>query len=196
MCYGRISVSFLYKGKDSKRKDSAESSSTSMLAPVETATEATAELTKLSPTEEPQSHQFARTHFRSATVCDYCNKKVHVIICKTKGLYYVDCFPVWFAFLLLQIWLKEAYMCCLCSMKCHKKCHERCMANTVCRGLPEVRFAESIANQNLQRSNNSSTPEIITTESEPTKILSNECDDEDESSSRKHLTCENTVTET
>ena len=79
MCYGRISVSFLYKGKDSRRKDSTESSSMSVLPPIETATEATAELTKLSPTEEPQSHQFARTHFRSATVCDYCNKKVSLL---------------------------------------------------------------------------------------------------------------------
>lgn len=30
----------------------------------------------ISPTDETQPHRFIRTHFRSATICDYCNKKV------------------------------------------------------------------------------------------------------------------------
>ncbi|CAG7832375.1 unnamed protein product [Allacma fusca] len=151
MCYGKISMSFMYKsGEDtSKKNDSLDSlSSSSVISPVETAVEASPESAKVSPSEEPQSHQFVRTHFRSATVCDYCNKK---------------------------IWLKEAYTCRVCDMKCHKKCHERCVANTVCRGYSSQYHAG-----HLQISN-SNNPEIITTDIEP---HAGENDDDDDSHDR------------
>lgn len=82
MCYGKVSLSFLFKIKDdiSKRKDSADSCSSGTAIPhIEIGEEALAmptSVNNLSPTDEPQTHQFIRTHFRNATVCDYCNKKV------------------------------------------------------------------------------------------------------------------------
>lgn len=82
MCYGKVSLSFLFKVKEdmSKRKDSGDSCSSGSAIPhIEIGEEAitvTMSASNLSPSEDPQSHQFIRTHFRSATICDYCNKKV------------------------------------------------------------------------------------------------------------------------
>ena len=72
-CYGKLSVSFMYKPIDEglKRKDSMDSVSS-----IETGVDASIEATKLSPSEESQAHEFVRTHFRNATSCDFCNKKV------------------------------------------------------------------------------------------------------------------------
>lgn len=133
MCYGKISVSFLFKSDEdsasNKRRDSVDSTSSGG-PPIEIATDALSETNNLSPTEDFQSHHFVRTNFRTYTVCDYCNKK---------------------------IWLKEAFACRICQMKCHKKCNDRCIANTICRGEG---FYPSITNM---KNPNQITPEIITT---------------------------------
>jgi hypothetical protein len=86
MCFGKISLSFLFKPDEedlSKRRDSLDSLAAT--APIEIATDALSE-NNLSPTEEyHQIHQFTRTNFRNATVCDYCNKKVcltmSIVVC-------------------------------------------------------------------------------------------------------------------
>ncbi|XP_071125870.1 PDZ domain-containing protein 8-like [Mytilus edulis] len=50
-------------------------------------------------------HDFTATQFTSATYCHFCGKK---------------------------IWLKDAFLCCMCSMICHKKCVVRCQTQTLC----------------------------------------------------------------
>lgn len=51
------------------------------------------------------AHEFVSTHFHSATVCNFCSKK---------------------------IWLKVAFQCQSCAMICHKKCISRCQNQTSC----------------------------------------------------------------
>ncbi|XP_067124467.1 PDZ domain-containing protein 8 isoform X2 [Centruroides vittatus] len=51
------------------------------------------------------AHEFISTHFHSATVCNFCSKK---------------------------IWLKVAFQCQSCAMICHKKCISRCQNQTSC----------------------------------------------------------------
>ncbi|XP_022252758.1 PDZ domain-containing protein 8-like [Limulus polyphemus] len=51
------------------------------------------------------NHDFIGTHFHSATLCNFCDKK---------------------------IWLKVAFQCRTCAMICHKKCIAKCQAQSLC----------------------------------------------------------------
>lgn len=54
---------------------------------------------------EKGKHDLILTNFETATYCNFCGKK---------------------------IWLKQAYLCSLCKMKCHKKCAEKYQTETLC----------------------------------------------------------------
>ena len=81
MCYGKVTLSFLYKSTEdiSKRKASLDSAGISgSISNLDLGPDGISmDQSLLSPSnEEPQGHLFVRTHFRSCTLCDYCNKKV------------------------------------------------------------------------------------------------------------------------
>jgi len=79
MCYGKLTLSFQFKSTDDpKRKASVESASspTGIHFDLGSTESALVEQNQLSPSDEPQSHRFVRTQFKSSAVCDYCNKKV------------------------------------------------------------------------------------------------------------------------
>ncbi|KAK3853161.1 hypothetical protein Pcinc_040287 [Petrolisthes cinctipes] len=91
---------------------------------------------------EDRSHEFKRTHFHSATQCDFCKKK---------------------------IWLKDAYQCSECGIICHKKCMVKCEQQTSC-DAGGVRYRTTTTTTTTTTDNNTNTtttkdmpPEIITT---------------------------------
>ncbi|XP_077258974.1 PDZ domain containing 8 isoform X2 [Temnothorax americanus] len=99
LCYGDILLSYVWEScrpsdqgvNDFGKKENAETAKTQPI-----------------PSEEitdRKIHDFIRTHFHRATLCDFCTKK---------------------------IWLKDAVQCRDCGMVCHKKCEARCQASGTC----------------------------------------------------------------
>ncbi|XP_042893384.1 PDZ domain-containing protein 8-like [Penaeus japonicus] len=84
---------------------------------------------------EDRNHDFKRTHFHSATQCDFCRKK---------------------------IWLKDAYQCGECGIICHKKCMVRCEQETVCASAG-LRYRDPSRNEPQDARDVKDMPEIVTT---------------------------------
>ncbi|KAG0726676.1 PDZ domain-containing protein 8 [Chionoecetes opilio] len=82
---------------------------------------------------EHRNHDFKRTHFHSATQCNFCRKK---------------------------IWLKDAYQCGECGIICHKKCMVRCEQETVC-DLGGLRYKDSPRTDDQEHRDTKETPERI-----------------------------------
>jgi len=84
MCYGKVTLSFLYNSTEdmSKRKASLDTAGlANTIANLELGPDGIPIDNNFLNTneEQPRVHQFIRTHFRSSTLCDYCNKKVRYL---------------------------------------------------------------------------------------------------------------------
>lgn len=83
MCYGKLTLSFQFKAtEDPKRKTSTEESA-SMGSGIQLdfigGEDGSTDPNQLSPGDEPQAHKLVRTHFKTSTVCGYCNKRVSLL---------------------------------------------------------------------------------------------------------------------
>ncbi|CAL4067440.1 unnamed protein product [Meganyctiphanes norvegica] len=145
LCYGDITLSLVYQPQDRVEGTGADRFTSNIIV----ASEDEASLTDGTASEEDndnssdqqnqQSHTFKRTHFHSATYCDFCKKK---------------------------IWLKFAYQCNTCSIICHKKCMAKCNNETLCDmgGICFKDYGKSndVPGTTFGDSNTASPPDIVT----------------------------------
>ncbi|KAK4299670.1 hypothetical protein Pmani_028064 [Petrolisthes manimaculis] len=154
LCYGDITLSLTYQPKDRceamgrsggiiDRTTTTTTTTTTTLSEDESMTDGTLseeeDSMNLHDTGEDRSHEFKRTHFHSATQCDFCKKK---------------------------IWLKDAYQCSECGIICHKKCMVRCEQQTTC-DAGGVRYKTTTTTNTTATTTTDTPPEIITTAEPP-----------------------------
>lgn len=138
-CYGDMMLSLTYQPQDRCDTLSRVVLDKNALSEDESLTDCTLSEDEDVPTiheaAEDRNHDFKRTHFHSATQCNFCRKK---------------------------IWLKDAYQCGECGVICHKKCMERCEQETTC-DPSGLKYKDSPKNDNQEIREHKEAPEIITT---------------------------------
>ncbi|XP_047495440.1 PDZ domain-containing protein 8-like isoform X1 [Penaeus chinensis] len=143
LCYGDVMLSLTYQPQDRcetlGRGILDKNYASSPISEDESLTDGTlSEEDEISVTQEiveDRNHDFKRTHFHSATHCDFCRKK---------------------------IWLKDAYQCGECGIICHKKCMVRCEQETVCASSG-LRYRDPSRNEPHDARDVKEMPEIVTT---------------------------------
>ncbi|XP_042870320.1 PDZ domain-containing protein 8-like isoform X1 [Penaeus japonicus] len=143
LCYGDVILSLTYQPQDRcetlGRGIIDKNYASSPISEDESLTDGTlSEEDEISVTQEiveDRNHDFKRTHFHSATQCDFCRKK---------------------------IWLKDAYQCGECGIICHKKCMVRCEQETVCASAG-LRYRDPSRNEPQDARDVKDMPEIVTT---------------------------------
>ncbi|XP_037789551.1 PDZ domain-containing protein 8-like [Penaeus monodon] len=143
LCYGDVMLSLTYQPQDRcetlGRGILDKNYASSPISEDESLTDGTlSEEDEISVTQEiveDRNHDFKRTHFHSATHCDFCRKK---------------------------IWLKDAYQCGECGIICHKKCMVRCEQETVCASAG-LRYRDPSRNEPNDARDVKEMPEIVTT---------------------------------
>ncbi|XP_063859392.1 PDZ domain-containing protein 8-like isoform X6 [Scylla paramamosain] len=139
LCYGDVMISLTYQPQDRCDVFGRVILEKNALSEDESLTDGTLseddDVPTIQEAAEDRNHDFKRTHFHSATQCNFCRKK---------------------------IWLKDAYQCSECGIICHKKCMVRCEQETVC-DPSGLRYKDSPKSDNRESRESKETPEIITT---------------------------------
>ncbi|XP_042221560.1 PDZ domain-containing protein 8-like isoform X2 [Homarus americanus] len=140
LCYGDMMLSLTYQPQDRCEAIGRGTFDKTAISEDESLTDGTLseedDLLGMQEIVEDRNHDFKRTHFHSATQCDFCKKK---------------------------IWLKDAYQCSECGIICHKKCMVKCEQETVC-DAGGLRYRDSPRSDAREgRDNKDMPPEIITT---------------------------------
>ncbi|XP_053629012.1 PDZ domain-containing protein 8 isoform X2 [Cherax quadricarinatus] len=140
LCYGDMMLSLTYQPQDRCEAIGRGSLDKNAISEDESLTDGTVseedDVLGVQEIVEDRNHDFKRTHFHSATQCDFCKKK---------------------------IWLKDAYQCGECGIICHKKCMVKCEQETVC-DAGGLRYRDSSRSDPRDgRDNKEMPPEIITT---------------------------------
>ncbi|XP_045131499.1 PDZ domain-containing protein 8-like isoform X9 [Portunus trituberculatus] len=139
LCYGDVMISLTYQPQDRCDVFGRVVLEKNGLSEDESMTDGTLseddDVPTIQEVAEDRNHDFKRTHFHSATHCNFCRKK---------------------------IWLKDAYQCSECGIICHKKCMVRCEQETVC-DPSGLRYKDTPKGDGRESRESKETPEIITT---------------------------------
>ncbi|XP_069191633.1 PDZ domain-containing protein 8-like isoform X1 [Procambarus clarkii] len=140
LCYGDMMLSLTYQPQDRCEATGKGTVEKTAISEDESFTDGTVseedDILSVQEIVEDRNHDFKRTHFNSATQCDFCKKK---------------------------IWLKDAYQCGECGIICHKKCMVKCEQETVCDAAG-LRYRDSQkTDAKDSRDSKEMPPEIITT---------------------------------
>nr|XP_045609786.1 PDZ domain-containing protein 8-like isoform X3 [Procambarus clarkii] len=140
LCYGDMMLSLTYQPQDRCEATGKGTVEKTAISEDESFTDGTVseedDILSVQEIVEDRNHDFKRTHFNSATQCDFCKKK---------------------------IWLKDAYQCGECGIICHKKCMVKCEQETVCDAAG-LRYRDSQKTDGKDsRDSKEMPPEIITT---------------------------------